>query len=207
MAVKAPSLDLRKVPTQKRSKQTFEHILTSAGTLLEEVGFDGFTTNLLAERSNLAIRAIYRYFPNKFALILELAKRMQLSWRDALARTAVDMKNTGLPDSWPAFLDSYIATVRATPGGVAILQAMKSYPELRAMDDQMNAVYIQDVTDALIAHSPGLMRDKAEQIATILLSTTVAVIDASLDVRPEIAESQISMLKRMHHALLVDPII
>ncbi len=205
MTRNTPSLELRSVPTQERSKQTFEHILATTGELLEEVGFESFNTNLLAERSKLAVRAIYRYFPNKFALVLELAKRMELSWRDAVAHTAVDERNSTWPDSWPKFLDSYIDNVRGTPGGIAVLRAMKSYPELRAVDEEMNALYTQDVANALVANTPELSSKKAVQIATILLTTTVAVIDASLDVSPQVAQSQINMLKRMHRALLMDP--
>ena len=37
--------------------------------VLDEVGVDGFNTNLLAERAGVRVRTVYRYFPNKGALL------------------------------------------------------------------------------------------------------------------------------------------
>ena len=60
----------RLAPRQARSRATIEHVLEVSAELLEEVGLDGFNTNLLAQRAGVGTRAIYRYFPNKFAIIL-----------------------------------------------------------------------------------------------------------------------------------------
>jgi len=197
------TLELRSIPTQARSKQTFEHILSTTGQLLEEVGFEAFNTNLLAERANVAVRAIYRYFPNKFSLVLELARRMELDWRDAVTRLTQQEPHAEWPDIWPKYLDRYIDTVRSTPGGVAVLRAMKSHPSLRAIDEEMNAQYIQDIANALQTNATRFTKEKSKQVATLLLTTTVAVIDSTLDVTPRTANTQIDLLKIMHQALLL----
>jgi len=50
-------------------------ILEATAQLLERDGLEGFTTNAVAERAGVSIGAIYRYFPNKRALMLALAER------------------------------------------------------------------------------------------------------------------------------------
>ena len=82
---------LRREPTMARGQDTFEHILAVAAELLDEVGPQKFTTNLLAKRAGLGLQAVYRYFPNKHAVVTTLSKRMVDEW-----------------DSWFATLDDDI---------------------------------------------------------------------------------------------------
>ncbi|MDP3489668.1 MAG: TetR/AcrR family transcriptional regulator [Phenylobacterium sp.] len=50
-------------------------ILEAAAQLLERDGQEGFNTNAVAERAGVSIGALYRYFPNKRALMHALAER------------------------------------------------------------------------------------------------------------------------------------
>lgn len=65
----------RKVPRQKRAAETVEIILEAAAQLLERSGLEGFTTNAVAERAGVSIGTLYRYLPNKRALLHALAER------------------------------------------------------------------------------------------------------------------------------------
>lgn len=67
--------DTRKTPRQRRAAETVAVILEATAQLLERDGLEGFTTNAVAERAGVSIGAIYRYFPNKRALMLALAER------------------------------------------------------------------------------------------------------------------------------------
>ncbi|MEH6675761.1 TetR/AcrR family transcriptional regulator [Phenylobacterium sp.] len=67
--------DTRKTPRQKRAAETVAVILEATAQLLERDGLEGFTTNAVAERAGVSIGAIYRYFPNKRALMHALAER------------------------------------------------------------------------------------------------------------------------------------
>ena len=84
--------DLRVSPRQARARETVARILDTAAVLLDEVGVDDFNTNLLAERAGVRVRTVYRYFPNKSAVILALAERVVSEWDawalDELARFA-----------------------------------------------------------------------------------------------------------------------
>jgi len=50
------------MPTQARSRGRVADILKAAGVLLGEVGYDGLSTNLIAERADVPVGSIYQFF-------------------------------------------------------------------------------------------------------------------------------------------------
>jgi AcrR family transcriptional regulator len=62
----------RKRPRQDRSKATVDAILAATAQVLVSKGFDGLTTNAVAEVAGCSIGSLYQYFPNKEALVAAL---------------------------------------------------------------------------------------------------------------------------------------
>jgi AcrR family transcriptional regulator len=73
----SPRSGLRKLPTQARSRARVEAILKAAGALLGEVGYDGVTTNLIAERAGVPVGSIYQFFETKDDIVAALVERFQ----------------------------------------------------------------------------------------------------------------------------------
>lgn len=203
IAVAVDEFELRCRPTQDRSIATFESILAAAASVLESTGFEAFTTNLVAERSGLSVRALYRYFPNKHSLVVELARRMSNRWGSAVAEVGVfeDVSLKWRP-LWLAYIDAFVDSVRTTPGGRAVLLAMREDPDLRRLDDRANAAYIDGITDALMARRPSLGIAEARSVATVLMRSMVAVLDDAFEIDPSAADGLIDVLKAMQMALL-----
>ena len=65
---------LRKKPKQIRSKLMFDSILEASTRVLEEVSFEKFTTNRVAEAAGISIGSLYQYFPNKQSILIELER-------------------------------------------------------------------------------------------------------------------------------------
>src|SRR3954464_12978376 len=59
----------RKHPRQARSRATVDCVLEATARVLVKRGFDGLTTNLVAETAGISIGSLYQYFPNKAALV------------------------------------------------------------------------------------------------------------------------------------------
>ena len=74
----ARSLKPRKIPVQERSMRTWRFILEAAAQVFAEHGYEGTSTNLIAERAGFSVGTIYEYFPNKDVLLSEL----QSHWSD-----------------------------------------------------------------------------------------------------------------------------
>ena len=67
-----PRLPLRNRPRQARAQQRLAEIRTAARQVLDTVGRDRFTTEMVAERAGCSIGTVYRYFTDRVALLDDL---------------------------------------------------------------------------------------------------------------------------------------
>jgi AcrR family transcriptional regulator len=65
----APSTPPRRAPRQLRSRAIVEAIVQAGRQLLASEGPKSLTTNRIAERAGVSIGSLYRYFPNKEAVL------------------------------------------------------------------------------------------------------------------------------------------
>ncbi|MGW5642950.1 TetR family transcriptional regulator [Saccharopolyspora sp. NPDC003752] len=75
VALPAEVAPLRRKPVQQRSAQRVEKMLSACAELIDEVGYDGLTTTLIAERAGVAVGSLYQFFPDKRAVVQELTLR------------------------------------------------------------------------------------------------------------------------------------
>jgi AcrR family transcriptional regulator len=59
----------RRRPRQQRSRAIVDSILEAGRRLLAESGESALTTNRIAERAGVSVGSLYRYFPNKEAVV------------------------------------------------------------------------------------------------------------------------------------------
>jgi len=203
VATIAEDLELRARPTQARSVATFALILDTTGELLETHGFDAVTTNLIADEAGVTVRAIYRYFPNKHAIVVELARRMSASWVDSMQGLgSLADSTTPWRSVWDGYINGFVRAVRATPGGRAVLLAMRSDPDLRRIDDEANDTYINGIASELVARGPALSEAEGLRVATVLVRSTVAVVDEAFNTEDPAAARLLDVMKAMHVGLL-----
>lgn len=196
-------LELRRRPTQSRAVATFDLILDSTASLLEEHGFDALSTNLISTESGVSIRAIYRYFPNKHAVVVELARRMEEQWGEALS-AAGNFDDACAPwrDVWCSYIDAFVTSVGSTPGARAVLGAMRADPELRRADDIANSGYISSIAASLCSRNDEISAADAAIVATVLIRSTVAVLDEAFEAPTNVAGRLVAVMKDMHLNLL-----
>lgn len=142
-----PDLTTKSRPMRRRGKETFEMILAATGELLAEVGFEKLNTNLVCERAGMTPPALYRYFPNKYALLSELARRLMAAQDAVVARyleTELECNATlGQAFDWHVRLcKELIAVTRAQPGGMWILRAIRAVPVLLAVRNESRDLVI-----------------------------------------------------------------
>src|ERR671926_1396238 len=90
---------LRRVPVQGRSVARVNRMLDACAELVDEVGYDGLTTTLLAERAGVAIGSVYQFFPDKRAIVQALTMRSLESY---LTRLGARLAEADLHDWWDA---------------------------------------------------------------------------------------------------------
>lgn len=129
------ALETKTRPTQARSRHTFEAILNAAGNVLAQESLRAFSINAVCANAGLTPPAVYRYFPNKYALLKAVAERL-MEAEDEVA--LANMASRAIPRSE----DEVIAEVRerigrvvavttAFPGSVAILRALRNSVAMR----------------------------------------------------------------------------
>jgi AcrR family transcriptional regulator len=193
----------RRQPVQERAQKTLELILATAATLIDEVGVEAFNTNVLAARAAVRVRTVYRYFPNKLAVLRGVAERLAEEWDgwfdgfEALADPGADWR-----ELWTGYVDTFVDGIRRVPGGLAIRRAMRALPELQAIDRRDNDRLARQLAAALERRGVALPRARLATVARMLIETAVAVLDLALFDPPAQARALIDELKRMQLAYL-----
>ncbi|WP_237882328.1 TetR/AcrR family transcriptional regulator [Pseudomonas sp. PGPR40] len=133
-AAGAEVLEQKKLPAQQRATETYERILTATAETLCDVGIERLSTNLVCERAGLTPPALYRYFPNKYALLSVLGERLLEKQNERIDHWITQELLAGTPAQLELamaelILDTYRVT-HATLGGMWILKALRAVPVL-----------------------------------------------------------------------------
>lgn len=73
----AQTVDLtpRKLPQRAHGKASFEAVVEGCARLLRDDGPLGLSTNAIADRAGVGIGTVYEFFPNKEAIVAQVAER------------------------------------------------------------------------------------------------------------------------------------
>jgi AcrR family transcriptional regulator len=177
---------LRPNPLQRRSVATVDRILAATAALLDEVGFDRLNTNLICERSNLTPPALYRHFPNKYAVMAELGRRLMEAQNQALYRFV-----GAHPDvlvSAPAIagiLQGQHALTCSQPGGRWIMRLLHSTPELIHVRLESHRIVANYLAQRHKATDPSAPADQLARRYRMAVDTGYAMMELLLD-QPEL---------------------
>lgn len=163
-----------KLPSRPAGVSTFEYLLTTAGHLLGEVGFERLSTNLICERAGLTPPALYRYFPNKYAVLQELGRRLMraqdyvfFAW---MAEGGLKSKSIEEAVKSNCRLQSEVnAITRRQPGGIWIMRALRSVPLLHAVRIESRDLVARRLAKVLEKDYPNLTHKRL--LASTRLST------------------------------------
>lgn len=125
----------RKQPTQTRSRERVQKILSATRVLLEEQGLAAVTTPRIAEKAGIPVGSVYQYFPNKKAIFVALYSEYLESVLDVFNR--FEGKLDHLEDWKEFFVELFKAAAIAEEEGnilPELQQAMRLYPELMEVD-------------------------------------------------------------------------
>ena len=105
---------------QARSRERLRRVLDAADEVLIRHGADSFTTNRIAEAAGIPVGSIYRYFPDKEAIVEALAVRYWSDFEDLVAAAAETDEREPLSDPGAVVLDALAAGFRGRPGFLAL---------------------------------------------------------------------------------------
>nr|WP_308198020.1 TetR family transcriptional regulator [Saccharopolyspora soli] len=150
-------------------------MLSACAELIDEVGYDGLTTTLIAERAGVAVGSLYQFFPDKRAVVQELTLRNLERFVRTVSARFDQLELDHWWDAVDAVFDVYLTMHREVPAFSRL--HFGDVVDLRLLDPSKdnNAVIAEKLT-GLIAEGFGL--DPAELM--LPLAVAVEAADAVL---------------------------
>jgi AcrR family transcriptional regulator len=107
---------LRNEPVQARSSARLTGLLDAAAAIIDEIGFERLTTAMVAERAGASIGTVYRYFPDRIAVVEALAVRCVQRLSDSIDVAVAAADITEWRDAIDITIDRMVAMYLAEPG-------------------------------------------------------------------------------------------
>jgi AcrR family transcriptional regulator len=175
---------LRNEPVQARSAARLSSLLDAAAEVVEEVGYERLTTAMVAERAGASIGTVYRYFPDRIAVLEGLSARAFRRFLDRITEHYRESRLDTVEDRVSAAVDVYVELYR-TERGFRVVR-FGDVVDVRLLDGRRSntAVLAERIAD--IAGERGSEHDPEELV--FRLQVVIALIEALI-----------------HRAFVVDP--
>lgn len=115
-----PTQHLRRAPMQRRSAERVEAIQAAAQKVLEEEGGEALTTIRVAEAAGFSIGSLYHWYPDKDAIVEELALRYWNELAELVEGVADLAERGGVDRPIDEAFAALAAGFRARPGFMAL---------------------------------------------------------------------------------------
>ncbi len=171
---------LRLVPQQQRARGAVVRILEATGHLLDEVGFEGLTTTAIAARAGVNIATLYRYFPDKFAVLQAFAVSLE---NQRLERAEPLLEALATAPEWRdgvrRIIELAIDVRNSRPGARTLRRALQSSPDMWRLDAEIVRRMAIAVAGAMARRKPGLAEPRAQTAALAALSAVSSLLDVA----------------------------
>jgi AcrR family transcriptional regulator len=91
-------------------------MLEACASLIDELGYDGVTTTLIAERAEVAVGSLYQFFPDKRAVVQALTQRNLEYFMTEVGRQLDEAHLEHWWDAADIAFDIYVQMYREVPG-------------------------------------------------------------------------------------------
>jgi AcrR family transcriptional regulator len=185
MATPPIDLAVKRAPTQKRAVETYERILDVATRLLNEVGIERISTNLIAAEAGIKVPTLYRYFPNKYAVLMALGDRLMSRQNVVIEEWLGRADDKTAPDALlydiQFLIEGTIATTRKDPGALAISLALRAVPALHSVRLGSHRLVSDIITDRINERMPEIPRDALWKRVRLSVELAYAAVEMALE--------------------------
>lgn len=181
MEDRAPSP--RRTPRQRRSRAIVDAIVQAGRELLATEGPGGLTTNRIAERAGVSIGSLYRYFPNKEAVVAAVCEgETGRQVADLSASQRWPIEDLPLREALAAIVDFQLDRHRQL---LALgREFYRAHHGAYALTPRMGAAVEQRLRAFLAARAPELHVRSLDHAAFLVARGLSAIVRKALDERP-----------------------
>ncbi|WP_088828218.1 TetR/AcrR family transcriptional regulator [Marinobacter sp. es.048] len=162
----------RRRPVQARSRERVNTILRHAATIFHETGVDAASMSSIARQSGMSLASLYRYFPNKAAIVHAIAEQHVEKMEQALRER---LQELNLSDAVDVLIDQFYEFYRNEPAYSAIWSGVEAMPELRELDLRELYTNARDLDEKLKEECPRVSADR-RWTASLLLPRSAGTV-------------------------------
>jgi AcrR family transcriptional regulator len=168
------SIALRNEPVQARSTARLAALLDAAAAVIDEHGYELLTTAMVAERAGASIGTVYRYFPDRIAVLQALAQRNL----DRVLVSVTAEVTSGSHSTWAsavtAGLAHYVDAFRTEPGfrGLRVGDVIDLRPATGATK---NSIVADAIREAVVSRFGVVNDDRTKFLFECAVETTDAL--------------------------------
>ena len=202
-------LETKVSPSQDRARNTFETILSVTGDLLSEVGFERLSTNMVCKRAGLTPPALYRYFPNKYAILHDLGRRLMEAQDQAvfewLREGGIDTQSFESSAESILRIQKRVNEITKTfPGGAWVVRVMRVIPVLKEVRLDSRDLVSEEILEALRKNLPDIPEDRLAMATKLTIELMFSATEMALEApeREEEITREVCFLVASYHARL-----
>lgn len=194
--------NLRNAPTQARSRERLRRVLDAAETVLATEGAQAVTTTRIAEVAGVPVGSVYRFFPDKDAIVDAVAVGYWQQFEELVADLAGEDEREPLADPVSAVLETLAAGFRSEPGFRALWYGGLRTERVRDVTRATRAGFNRSLERVLAVHWPGASADLRATAARMLVLVGDGLLREAFRLRPEGDEQLLAETKRVVDAYL-----
>lgn len=188
----------RRIPTQKRSREKYDLILSTAKQLIGERGNDSVSMREIAKQAGLAISSIYQYFPDKNAILEAIMQTYFDGIRDLITRFLAECNNLqDLDNGINRGIDLFYSLFKNEPALASLwasMQASNALKELDAEDSRINAKLITETVSSIF---PTSNQSEIYSAVLLLMHTAGMTVRLALTVSEEEGDALVEEFKKL----------
>lgn len=170
-------MPMRHRPQQARGQERVDLILDTAAELIAKEGYETLTTNAIAERAGISIGSLYRYFPDKEAILRGLAIR-HLEQVQALYDWVFteDLIRLPLEVVIDRIVDPFVELQAACPEFKQILLGSDVSADIAAASEEIDDEIDDRMASFLRQAAPNLSEQRAHLVAMVCKAEVKALL-------------------------------
>ena len=188
---------LRNVPIQARSRERLRRVLDAADQVLADEGPESFTTTRIAQAAGVPVGSVYRYFPDKQAIVEALAVSYWSDFEDLVAGVAETDERYPLEDPSSAILDTLAAGFRARPGFRALWYGGLRTEAVRDATRPTRVAIARSVARIFAVHRPDAPESDRLAVARMVVLAGDGLLREAFRVDPDGDPTVLAESKRM----------
>jgi AcrR family transcriptional regulator len=176
---RAPSSteDLRRVPSQERSRRRLEAIVEAAAASFARDGFAATTMERIAADAGTSIGSVYQFFPNKRAVFKAVALEcIRLSEQAFSRQLTADAVTRPWHEVVDATVDVFVALAGGNPVFRAVWRNLQLHEDYAAEDEAQLRDFVERSASLLGFWLPEMSVARRRHVAAVLIQSTMGLL-------------------------------